>query len=101
MIITVGGSIASGKTTLAEQLSKKLGFKYISAGEIMRKMASERGMTLLEFSKLAESNYDIDRNIDAQQKKYATGNCIVDGRLSAFLLDATIKIFLTAPLPCL
>ncbi|MBM3309730.1 MAG: cytidylate kinase, partial [Candidatus Altiarchaeales archaeon] len=42
MIITVGGSAASGKTTLARGLAKQLKFKHISAGGIMREMACER-----------------------------------------------------------
>jgi len=98
MIITVGGLIASGKSTLAREISKRLRYKYISAGDIMRDMAREKGMTLLEFSKIAEKNPSIDKKIDARQKKLATGNCVVDGRLSAYFLKSDFKIWLTAPI---
>ncbi len=97
MIITVGGSVGSGKTTLARELSEKLGFKHVSAGEIMRKMAEEAGMDLLEFSKYAEKNIAVDKKIDERQREQAKGNCVVDGRLSAYFLDADLKIWLTAP----
>lgn len=54
MIITVSGNAASGKTTLARNLAKRLKFKHVSAGGIMREMASEKGQNLIEFSKHAE-----------------------------------------------
>ncbi len=99
MIITIGGSIGSGKTTLAERISKKFKFRHISAGEIMREMAKEKGMSLLEFSKYAESNLEIDREIDGRQKRLVRGkNCIIDGRLSAYFLKPDIAIWLNASL---
>jgi len=97
MIITVGGQAASGKSTLAKALAAGLGFKHISAGAVMRDMAAEKGVTLVEFSKYAESHPEIDREIDERQKKLAKGDCVVDGRLSAFFLKPDLSIWLTAP----
>jgi cytidylate kinase len=98
MIITIGGSICSGKTTLAGELAKRFGLKHVSAGKIMREMAKERCMTLLEFSRYAESHPEVDRDIDKKQKELAKGNCVVDGRLSAHFLDSDMKVWLDAPL---
>ncbi|HHQ45084.1 MAG TPA: cytidylate kinase [Candidatus Altiarchaeales archaeon] len=98
MIVVVGGKIASGKSTLAKRLSQKLGFSHVSAGSVMRKMASERGMTLVEFSEYAEEHPEVDKEIDERQKAEAVGDCIVDGRLSAYFVDADLKILLTAPI---
>lgn len=98
MIITVGGSAASGKTTLARNLAKRLKFKHISAGGIMREMASERKQSLIEFSKYAEKNPEVDVEIDQRQKKLAKGNCVIDGRLSAHFIKADLKVWLTAPI---
>ncbi len=97
MIITIGGSICSGKTTLARKLAEKFNMKHISAGRIMREMAKENGMSLLEFSKYVESNPDVDLEIDKKQKELAKGNCVVDGRLSGHFLDSDLKIWLNAP----
>lgn len=97
MLITVGGSAASGKTTLARNLAKRLKFKHISAGGIMREMASERRQSLIEFSKHAEKNPKVDVEIDRRQKKLAKGNCVVDGRLSAHFLKPDLSVWLTAP----
>ncbi len=98
MIITVGGGVASGKSTLARNLSDRLGLKHVSAGSIMRKMASEKGMDILEFSKIAENDPEIDKLIDERQRIEAKGDCVVDGRLSRFFLDPDFSIWLTVPL---
>lgn len=95
-MITIGGQAASGKSTLAKELSARLGFKHVSAGALMRKMAEEKGMTLVEFSKYAEGDPEIDKKIDELQKKEATGDCVVDGRLSRFFLDPDLSIWLIA-----
>lgn len=104
MLITVGGTISSGKTTLAEGIAERFKFKHISAGEIMRKLASERGVDIMEFSKYAEGNFDVDHEIDERQRELVRDylsegyGVIADGRLSAHLLDPNLKIWLSAPL---
>ena len=99
MIITVSGLIGSGKTTLARRLSEKFDLEYISPGSIMRKMAAKEGVSLMEFSRHAEKNPEIDRRIDREQKQLAKkGNCVVDGRLSAYLLEPNLSIWLKAPI---
>ena len=96
MIITVGGQAASGKTTLAKVLAEKLSFKHLSAGVIMREMAKERNVSLIEFSKYAEEHPEVDREIDERQKKLARGDCVVDGRLSRHFLNPELSIWLIA-----
>ena len=64
MIITIGGVAGSGTTTVAKVLSERLGIPFVSAGAIFREMAAEMGMTPIEFGKFAESNTDIDKEID-------------------------------------
>ena len=51
MKITISGLPGSGTTTVAKLLAERLGYKLISAGDVFRKLAMERGMTLEEFSK--------------------------------------------------
>ncbi|MDL2270316.1 AAA family ATPase [Methanobrevibacter sp. OttesenSCG-928-I08] len=99
MIITIGGLAGSGTTTAAEVLSKKLDIPYVSAGSIFRDMAKENGMSVIEFSKFAENNTDIDIEIDKRQVELAKNseNLIIEGRLSAYFIDADLKIWLTAP----
>lgn len=100
MIITIGGLAGSGTTTAADVLSKKIDIPFISAGGIFRDMAKERGMSLLEFSKFAEDNTAIDIELDKRQAEIAKNseNLIVEGRLSAYFVEADLKIWLLAPL---
>ncbi len=99
MIITVGGMVGSGKSTLGKGIAERFRMDYVSAGSIMRKMAEEKGMTLEEFSEYAEKHPEIDKKIDDTQVKSITGNCVVDGRLAAYFApEPDLKIWLTSPL---
>ncbi|MEA1924367.1 MAG: AAA family ATPase [Candidatus Altiarchaeota archaeon] len=99
MIVTVGGMVGAGKSTLGRGLADRFDMNYISAGEVMRKMAAGKGMSLQEFSVYAEKHPRIDKEIDDEQKKKASGNCVVDGRLAAYFIDnADLRVWLTAPI---
>jgi CMP/dCMP kinase len=100
MIITIGGLAGSGTTTASKILSEKMGIPYLSAGDIFRQMAQERNMNILEFSKFAEDNIDIDREIDQRQAQIASESqeLIIEGRLSAYFIEADLKICFIAPL---
>lgn len=101
MIVTIGGDIGSGKSTVAKAVAEKFKLKHISAGETFREMAKERGMDLAEFSKFAEGNHELDREVDDRQTEMArmAGDAVVDGRLSGVLLkEAALKIWLKAPM---
>ena len=43
MKISITGDLGSGKSTVAKQLAKDLGFDYISTGTIFREIAKEYG----------------------------------------------------------
>jgi cytidylate kinase len=71
----------------------------VSVGDIFRKQAEDRCMSLEEFGLLAKRDEDIDRVLDEEQKKIAREkeNIILEGRLSGFLVDANLKVWLKAP----
>lgn len=99
MIITISGKAGSGKSTVAGLLSKELMLKHYSIGDLMRAMASERGLSLLELNKLAEKDKSIDFELDDRLKKLgvANDNFVVDGRLAAFFIpNAEARVFLDA-----
>lgn len=100
MRITISGPPGSGKSTLSRMVSVRLGTELLSMGDIFRKMAEDRCMSLEEFGLLAKGNEMIDRMIDEEQKKIAKekDNIILEGRLSGFLVDADLKVWLKAPL---
>ncbi|CAG0977407.1 MAG: AAA family ATPase [Candidatus Methanoperedens sp.] len=100
MIITISGPPGSGKSTLSKIISVKLGLELVSMGDIFRKCAHDRCMSLDEFGQIAKCNEKIDLKIDEMQKKIANenDNILIEGRLSGFLVDADLKVWLKAPL---
>ena len=100
MIITISGPPGSGKSTLSKILSVKLGLELVSMGDIFRKCAQDRCMSLEEFGQIAKCNEKIDHEIDEMQKKIADekDDILIEGRLSGFLVDANLKVWLKAPL---
>ena len=102
MRITVSGPPGSGTTTLARRLAGRTGFRLISAGEVFRALAAERGMDLATFGTLAEADPSIDLLIDERQREIAeaTDDIVVEGRLSGLMvICADLRVWLQAPLP--
>jgi cytidylate kinase len=100
--ITVSGPPGSGTTTLARRLAALTGYRLISAGEVFRALAAERGMDLAAFGALAEADPSIDLLIDARQREIAedADDIVVEGRLSGLMISsADLRIWLQAPLP--
>ncbi len=101
MKVTLGGPPGAGKTTVADLLSKRTGWPLISAGEMFRREAEARGLSLPEFGRRAERDPRLDRAVDRRQAAEAARhrNAIVEGRLAAhFIPKAELKVWLTAPL---
>lgn len=99
MILTIGGLAGTGTTTAAKVLSEKLDIPFLSTGSIFREMAKERGMSVLEFSEFAEKDNNIDIEIDRRQSELAksSDNLILEGRLSAYFVEADLKLWLITP----
>jgi cytidylate kinase len=100
MIITVSGTPGTGTTTLARRLAKELGLRWVNSGEIFRRIARERNISLKELGQLAEQSPEIDYLIDDAQKKMARKEGgVFEGRLSGHVLeDADLRILLKADL---
>lgn len=96
MIVTISGRPGSGKSAVAGRVASALGIEHVSAGDFMREMASERGMTILELSRLAEDGDAIDREIDARTMKLARGggSFVMDARLGWHFVPNSFKVFL-------
>ncbi|MHA1903379.1 MAG: (d)CMP kinase [Candidatus Thorarchaeota archaeon] len=100
-VITIGGLHGTGKSSVADIIAKAFKLRRVSAGGIFRELAKERGLTLEEFSRLAETDESIDRDLDGRSKSEAEkGNCMLDGQLAAWMArnNADLKILLIAPL---
>ncbi|MFW9848113.1 MAG: (d)CMP kinase [Candidatus Thorarchaeota archaeon] len=100
-VITVGGLHGTGKSSVADTISKMFNLRRVSAGGIFRQLAEERGLTLEEFSRVAEEDETIDRELDGRLKIEAEkGDVMLDGQLAAVMAGAhaDIRILLTASL---
>ena len=96
MIITISGALGSGKSTVAKILVRKFNLKHYSTGDFMREISAKRGVTLLELSKLAETDKSIDKELDERQIKLGKeeDDFIIDARLGWHFIPNSVKIFL-------
>jgi cytidylate kinase len=98
LLIAISGDHGAGKSTVARELARRLGLGYLSAGEIFRRMAEEKGMNLEEFSEYVEKHPEVDREIDRRLAE-AEGEVVVEGRLAGWMVrGADLRVLLTAPL---
>lgn len=103
MRVTISGLPGSGTTSLTYHLASAHRFDVISAGEVFRQMAKERGMSLGEFGAFCEGDPSVDRLIDERQREIALSQdqILIEGRLSGWMIpEADLRIWLKASLEC-
>ncbi len=99
-VIVVSGPPGSGKTTYAKHIAEKLGLEMVSAGSIFRRIARERGISVVELNLIAERDPSIDILIDKMMlEKAKKGNVVLEGHLTAWIVAeyADLRLYLTAP----
>jgi CMP/dCMP kinase len=95
MIITISGMPGSGKSSVSKILAKKLRLNHYSMGDLQRKYAKEKRVTIEELGELESRDDKIDKEIDKYQKSLSKeDNFIIDGRISFYFIPNSIKIFL-------
>lgn len=98
-IITISGTIGSGKSTIAKALCKELKAQRIYVGQYMRELARKKHLNLAELGRLAEKDPQIDIRADKETAKRARllakkGLVVVEGRVQYHFLPESIKIFI-------
>jgi len=85
-IVTIGGHVGAGKTTLASRLAKALGYEELYIGGIFRELAAERGMTIEEFYARLKDDPKLEQSIDERQAKLMReqDDLVVQGRVAWF-----------------
>ena len=97
MRIAISSKSGCGNTTVSTLLSEKLGYPMVNF--TFRQMAQERGVDFWTFCRMAEDDYDIDRELDRRQVEMAMEqkDCILASRLAIWMLkEADLKVYLTA-----
>ena len=96
MIITMTGKPCSGKSVVIGYLMEKYGFSRFSGGDIYRKVASERGLDVLEFNRV--NDYSVDKMVDDEIVKIGERDLekdiIFDSRTAWFFIPKSFKVFL-------
>ncbi len=104
--IVLSGPPASGKTTVSNILSRKLGMPVIGGSDILKEMAADRGYKMsgedwwdtpnaMKFVKERETNPDFDKETDRRLlKKIEEGNVIVTSYVAPWLSKYGFKVWL-------
>ncbi len=97
MNITITGNLGSGKTSVCKEL-KKMGFVVVSAGDIFRDIAAEKGMTVLELNEAAKKDRSVDDMLDERSANLGKqlDRTVFDSRLAWHFVENSFKIFLLA-----
>lgn len=86
MLITISGLPGSGTTTVSRLVADALELTRVPGGEVFRQLAAEAGLSLAEFGVLAQSQPDIDRELDDRLEAHAReGGCVIESRLAGWI----------------
>jgi len=98
MQITISGTPASGKSSVAKLLAKKLDYKHYSMGDFQRDLAKERGVDIVELGRIEAKSDELDRMVDEKQADLGKeqDNFVIDSWLGAHFIPSAIKIFIDA-----
>ncbi len=102
MLITLTGNLGSGKSTICNILRESCGYETYSTGKVLRGMAAERGIDILEMNKLCISDPKYDKMIDDAVTKIAderrNDKLVFDSRLAWHFAGHSFKVFLSVAL---
>lgn len=102
MHITLTGNLGSGKSTVCKLLEQKYGYEIFSTGKIIRQIADELGVSVLEMNELMSRDHKYDKMIDEASGRISRENpdkdILFDSRLAWNFVERSFKIFLSVDL---
>ena len=97
-IISITGTLGSGKSSTSNLVAKKLDYKRFSAGDFFRKIGLELGISLNEVSKRAETDPLIDVKTDDEVRKIREmSKVVIDSRMAFHFIPESFKVYLDLP----
>ncbi|MBU3073721.1 cytidylate kinase family protein [Clostridium estertheticum] len=92
--ITITGDLYSGKSSVAKGVCEVMDYTYFSVGELQRRLAVEKGMSIMEYNDYVFQN-NLDHEVD--NRTMAIGieneNFIFDARLAWYFIPNSFKIY--------
>lgn len=102
MHITLTGNLGSGKSTLSKILEAEYGYEIFSTGKVIRQIAEEQGVSVLEMNKLMEKDHKYDHMIDDTtariSREQKEKKLLFDSRLAWNFVEESFKVFLSVSL---
>lgn len=102
MHITLTGNLGSGKSTLSKIFEKAYNYEIYSTGRVIRELAEERGITVLEMNKLMSEDSQYDHMIDDRSAQISRerqdDNIFYDSRLAWHFVGKAFRVFLSVSL---
>lgn len=99
MHITLTGNLGSGKSTLGKIIEKNNGYEIFSTGKVIRRIAEEHGISVLEMNKLMSEDHKYDHMIDDTSARISRENpdkkILFDSRLAWNFVEKAFKVFLS------
>jgi len=95
-IITIAGSLGSGKSSTARAVASALRFRHFSSGDLFRQIAAARGESIEAMNISAEVQRDIDIKVDnlLQEMYRAEEQLAIDSRMAWRWMPGSFKVFL-------
>ncbi len=95
-IITIAGKPGSGKSTTSNRLARELGYNRFSSGDLFRAIAKERGIDVLEINLTAETEQEIDHQVDDRLKDIGQNedNLVIDSRMAWYWMPNSFRVYL-------
>lgn len=102
MHITLTGNLGSGKSTVCKLLEGKYGFDIFSTGKVIRSIADDLGISVLEMNELMTKDHQYDHMIDDKTASISRENpdkaILFDSRLAWHFVEKSFKVFLSVDL---
>ncbi|OGG51930.1 hypothetical protein A3C18_01815 [Candidatus Kaiserbacteria bacterium RIFCSPHIGHO2_02_FULL_54_11b] len=95
-LITIAGSLGSGKSSTAKAVAQALGYRHFSSGDLFRKIAAERGESVEATNISAEAQKDIDYQVDELLQKMGKeeDRLVIDSRMAWHWMPESFRVFL-------
>jgi cytidylate kinase len=95
-IITITGLPGSGKSSAAKGVARALGYDHVSSGDLFRKMAADRGLSVEAINIAAETQKEIDLEVDKWIEKLGRerSGFVIDSRIAFHWIPESFKVFL-------